>query len=53
MGTFQVRHPTGVFSGRFEDVRRTFFQNIKDKQKLTFEYFMQHICWVGSKIMQQ
>ena len=27
----QERDPTGVFSGRFEDVRRTFPQNLKNK----------------------
>ena len=28
----QGRHPTDNFSGRFEDVRRRFLQNFKNKQ---------------------
>ena len=32
LGTSQGRHPTDVFSGRFEDDRRTFLQNLKNKQ---------------------
>ena len=32
LGTLQGRHPTDVFSGCFEDVRRTFLQNFKNKQ---------------------
>ena len=43
LATSQGRHPTDVFSGRFEDVRRTFRQNFKNKQQLTFKYFTQHI----------
>ena len=31
LGTFKGRHPTDVFSGRFEDVHRTFLQNWKKK----------------------
>ena len=42
----QGRHPTNAFSGSFEDVRRTFLQNCKNKQQLTFKYFAQHIFWV-------
>ena len=41
--TFQRRHSTDVFSGRFEDVRKTFLQNFKIRQQLTFQYFTQHI----------
>ena len=50
LGTSQGRHPTDVFSGRFEDVRRTFLQNFRNKQHLTFQYFTQHIWWVAPKI---
>ena len=51
--TSQGGHTTGaVFSGSFEYVRRTFLQNFKNKQQLTFKYFMQHIWWVGSKLLQ-
>ena len=53
LGTSQGRHPTDVFSERFEDVCWTFLQNFKNKEKLTFKYFMQHIWWVESKIIQQ
>ena len=53
LGMSQGRHPTDVFSGRFQDVRKTFLQNFKNKQQLTFKYFTQHIWWVGSKIVQQ
>ena len=53
LGTSQGRHPTDIFLGRFEDVRRTFLQNFKNKQGLTFIYFTQHIWWVGSKRIQQ
>ena len=52
LGTSQGRHPTDIFSGRFEDVRMTFLQNFKNKQRLTFKYFAQHIWWVGSKRIQ-
>ena len=41
--TSQERNLTDVFLERFEDVRRTFLQNIKNKQQLTFKYFTQHI----------
>ena len=30
LGTSQGNHPTDVFSGRFEDVRRMFLQNVKN-----------------------
>ena len=53
LGMSQGRHPTGVFSGRFEDIPRTFLQNFKNKQQLTFKYFKQYIWWIGSKIIQQ
>ena len=53
LGTSQGHHPTGVFSGRFENVCRTFFQNFKNKQRLTVKYYTQHIWWVRSKIIQQ
>ena len=53
LGTSQGRHPMDVFSGRFKEVRKTFLQNSKNKQQLTFKYFTQHISWVWSKIMQQ
>ena len=44
LGRSQGRHLTGVFSGRFEDVQKTFFQNFKIKQQQnTFKYFTQHI----------
>ena len=43
MGTSQGCHPTDVFSVRFETVRRTFLQNFKNKQHLTFKYFIQYI----------
>ena len=46
-GTSQGRHPTNIFSEHSEDVRRTFLQNFKNKQWLTFKYFTQHIWWVG------
>ena len=32
LGTSQGRHPTNVFSERFEDVRSTFIKNLKNKQ---------------------
>ena len=32
LGTSQGRLPTNVFSRSFEDVRRTFIQNFKNKQ---------------------
>ena len=50
--TSQGRHPKDVFSRRFEDVHRTFLQNFKNKQQLTFKHFMQHIWRVGLKKMQ-
>ena len=53
LATSQGRHPKDVFSGRFEDVRRTFRQSFKNKQQLTFKYFTQHIWWIESKIIQQ
>ena len=31
LGTSQGRHSKQVFSGRFEDVHRTFLQNCKNK----------------------
>ena len=31
LGTSQKRHPKEVFSGRFKDVRNTFFLNLKNK----------------------
>ena len=43
----------GVFLGRFEDVRKTFLQNFKNKQQLNFKYFTEHIWWVESQIIQQ
>ena len=43
LGTSQGRHPMDVFSGRFKEVRKTFLQNSKNKQQLTFKYFTQHI----------
>ena len=43
LGTPQGRHLTDVFSGRFEDVHMTFFQNFKNVQQLNFKYFTQHI----------
>ena len=46
-GTSQKRHPTNIFSELSEDVRRTFLQNFKNKQRLTFKYFTQQIWWVG------
>ena len=53
LGTSQGRHPRDIFKGSFEDVRRTFLQNLKNKQRLTLKYFMQHIWWLGSKRIQQ
>ena len=50
LGTPQGRHLTDVFSGRFEDVHMTFFQNFKNVQQLNFKYFTQHIWWVGSQL---
>ena len=41
--TSQGRDPTDFFSESFEDIRRTFLQNFKNKQQLTFKYFTQHI----------
>ena len=35
--------PMDVFSERFDNVRRKFLQNFKNKQQLTFKYFTQHI----------
>ena len=32
----QVRQPTTLFSGRFEDVPWTFLQNCKNKQQITY-----------------
>ena len=43
LGTPQGRHPTDIFLGRFEDVRKTVLQNFKNKQRLTFKYFTQQI----------
>ena len=45
LGTSQKCRPMVVFSRRFEDVRRMFLENSKNKQ--------QHILWLGSKIIQQ
>ena len=53
LGISQGRHPTDVFSGRFDNICRTFIQNFNNKQQLTFKYFTQRIWWVGSKIIQQ
>ena len=50
LGTPQERHPTDIFSGRFEDVRRMFLQKFKNKEHLTFQYLAQHIWWIGLKI---
>ena len=41
--TSQGRHSKEDFSGRFEDVRRTFLLNCKSKEHLTFKYFTQQI----------
>ena len=43
LGMPQGRHPKEVFSGCFEDARRTFLLNCKNKQQLAFKYFKQHI----------
>ena len=40
LGTSQGRHPMDVFSGHFEDAPRTFLQNFKNKQQITFKYWM-------------
>ena len=53
LGTSQGRHPTDVFSGRFENGRSTFLPNFNNKQRLIFKYFTQRIWWAGSKITQQ
>ena len=53
LGMSQGGHPKDVFSGHFEDVRGTFLENFKNKKRLTFKYFTQHIWWVGLKIIQQ
>ena len=53
LGTSQGRHPMDVFSGLFEHVGRTFLQNVKNKQQLTFKYFPQHVWWVASQIIHQ
>ena len=53
LGTFLRCRPTDIFSEHFENVRRTFLQNFKNKQQLTFKYLAQHIWWVGLKIIQQ
>ena len=53
LGASQGRHPTDFFSERFEDVRRMFLQNFKNKQELTLKYFTQHIWLVGLQIIQQ
>ena len=34
-------------------LRMTFLQNFKNKHRLTFKCFTQHIWWVGSKIIQK
>ena len=39
LGTSRGLYPTDVFSGRFYDVCRTFLQNFKNKEYLTFRYF--------------
>ena len=49
-GTSKGRYPKYVFSRRFEDICRTIFQNCKNMQQLTFQYFTQHICWSKIKI---
>ena len=36
LGMSQGRHPKDTFSGRFEDVHKTFLQNCKNKQQLFF-----------------
>ena len=41
--TSQGLHPTEVFLGRLDDVLRTFLQNFKNKEQLTFTYFTQHM----------
>ena len=51
-GTSQGRHPTDVFSESFENIRRTFLQNFKTKQQLTFKYLTLHIGSVRWKILQ-
>ena len=43
LGTSQGRHTMDVFSGRFEDAPRTFLQNFKNKQQMTFKYWMNRI----------
>ena len=43
LGTSQGRHSREVFSGRFEDVRKRFFLNCKNKQYLTLKHFNQQI----------
>ena len=48
----QGRNPTDIFSGHFEDFPRTFLRNFKNKQRLTFKYFTQHIWLAGSKRIQ-
>ena len=53
LGTSQGPYSKEVFSGRFEDVQRTFLLNCKNKQHLAFKYFKQQIRLVGSKIIQK
>ena len=53
LGTSKGRHPMDIFSERLEDDRRTFLQNVKNKQQLTFKYYTKHIWWVGLKRIKQ
>ena len=39
LGMSQGNHPTGVFAGLFEDVRKMFLQNCKNIQQLPFNHF--------------
>ena len=39
LGMSQGNHPTDVFSGLFEDVRKMFLQNCKNIQQLPFKHF--------------
>ena len=43
--TSQGRYHMDIFSGHFEDIHRTVLQNCNNMEKLTFQYFTQHIQW--------
>ena len=47
LGMSQGRHSKDTFSGRFEDVHRTFLQNCKNKQQLATVYWLKDEGGIG------